>query len=171
MSTPEQWLPVVGYEGRYEVSNYGRVRTVKRIIPYSDGRRRRVPQRIRKTQIDTRGYPALTLTGDDGRQRPRAIHVLVAAAWLGPRPEGMEVCHNDGDKLNARADNLRYDTSTANKHDLVRHGQHFWARRDECIHGHPYTPENTYLYRGGRHCRTCTRARLVKSKRNRKAAA
>lgn len=167
----EQWNPIPGYEGRYEVSNFGRVRTVARVIPYIDGRLRRVPQRIRKTSLDTRGYVALTLTDATGDARSRAVHVLVAAAWLGPRPEGMEVCHNDGDKTNPRLDNLRYDTRSENALDLVRHGQHPWAHRTECIHGHPYTPENTYHNRGRRHCRTCTRARLARSKAKRRNAA
>lgn len=167
----EQWAPVPGYEGRYEVSDLGRVRTVARVIPYIDGRLRRVQQRVRKVQLDTRGYPALSLTDNQGRTRTRGVHVLVAAAWIGPRPEGMEVCHNDGDKTNPRLDNLRYGTHSENAQDAVLHGQHPWASRTSCIYGHPYTPENTYPYRGRRHCRTCTRARLTRSKAKRRSTA
>lgn len=171
MNASEQWRPVVGYEGRYEVSDLGRVRTVARVIPYVDGRRRRVPQIMRKTGIDTRGYPALTLTGDNGLQRPHALHVLVALAWHGPRPGGAEVCHNDGNQLNARADNLRYDTHAENARDVVRHGHHRWAEATHCVHGHPFTSENTYRHNGKRHCRTCVRTRLARSKARRKASA
>lgn len=171
MTTVEHWRPVTGYEARYEVSDLGRVRTRERVIAYIDGRRRRVPQRVRRTQLDTRGYPAITLTSEDGRQRPHALHVLVAAAWIGPRPDGLEVCHNDGNKLNTRADNLRYDTRTENARDVVRHGHHRWAEATHCVHGHPFTPENTYRHNGKRHCRTCVRTRLARSKARRKASA
>lgn len=166
----EQWRPVPNYEGRYEVSDLGRVRTMERVIPYIDGRRRRVQRRIRKTHLDTRGYLAVGLTDSAGRRRTRAVHVLVAAAWLGPRPDGMEVCHNDGDKTNPRLDNLRYDTRVENARDVVRHGQHFWASKTHCKHGHPFTAENTYNHDGRRHCRTCVRARLARSKAKRRAA-
>lgn len=164
----EQWRPIPGFDLRYEVSNLGRVRTIERINPYIDGRMRRVQQQIRATQVDTRGYTALTLIANDGRPRSRAVHVLVALAWLGPRPEGMEVCHNDGNKQNPRLDNLRYDTHVENALDIVRHGQHRWADQTHCIHGHPFTPENTYRQGGRRHCRTCVKARLARSKANRK---
>lgn len=166
----EQWRPIPGFEGRYEVSNLGRVRTARRIIPYVDGRLRRVEQKVRATSLDTRGYPALALTAADGTKVTRAIHVLVAAAWIGPRPDGAEVCHNDGDKTNPRADNLRYDSRVENARDVVRHGQHHWANKTHCVHGHPFTEENTYRNAGRRHCRTCVRERLRRSKAKRRAA-
>lgn len=169
--TGEEWRPIPGFDVRYEVSNFGRVRTRRRINPYVDGRNRRVEEKVRALHPDTRGYPSLTLTDNDGHRRPRSVHVLVAAAWIVPRPEGAEVCHNDGDKTNNRVENLRYDTRIENARDVVRHGHHHWANRSHCIHGHPYTTENTYIYRGRRHCRTCTRARLARSKAKRRNAA
>jgi len=51
----------------------------------------------------------------------RVAH-LVLTAFVGPRPEGMECCHNDGDETNDHADNLRWDTHSANLLDRRRHG-------------------------------------------------
>lgn len=50
------------------------------------------------------------------------VHTAVALAFLGPRPEGLDVCHNDGDPTNNRLDNLRYDTRTDNILDVYRLG-------------------------------------------------
>jgi hypothetical protein len=52
----------------------------------------------------------------------RLIHRLIAEAFHGPCPEGMECCHNDGNRSNNRADNLRWDTRTNNHADRIQHG-------------------------------------------------
>ena len=52
------------------------------------------------------------------------VHRLVLEAFIGPCPDGMECCHNDGDPGNNRLDNLRWDTHSANSLDAVRHGTH-----------------------------------------------
>jgi hypothetical protein len=58
----------------------------------------------------------------DGRRKHCRVHHLVMAAFVGPRPSGLQVCHLDGNPLNARLDNLRYDTPSANEADKRRHG-------------------------------------------------
>lgn len=88
------------------------------------------------------------------------VHVLVAAAFLGPRPDGMQVRHADGDRFNNHLSNLCYGTSKDNTDDAIRHGTHtslINKQKTHCPQGHEYTPENTYTppgtcYRG---CRTC----------------
>jgi tRNA(Met) C34 N-acetyltransferase TmcA len=50
------------------------------------------------------------------------VHALVLRAFVGPRPEGYECCHNDGNVFNNRLDNLRYDTRKNNHADKKRHG-------------------------------------------------
>lgn len=65
----------------------------------------------------------------DGRKRNRTVHSLVCAAFHGPRPFGLEVCHGDGDHLNNVPENLRWDTPSGNRYDSVRHGTHRWSRR------------------------------------------
>ncbi len=64
------------------------------------------------------GYPATSLR--DKAVYP--IHHLVAAAWLGPRPDGLQVCHKDGVKANCHKDNIYYGTPQQNSDDRVKHG-------------------------------------------------
>lgn len=52
------------------------------------------------------------------------VAVLVLLAFVGPRPKGMECCHNDGDPENNSLDNLRWDTHSSNVYDAIRHGTH-----------------------------------------------
>lgn len=106
-------------------------------------------------RVDGGGYRSI-VTCVDGRRRARSVHSLVAEAFHGKRPKGMEVRHLDGDPSNNAASNLRYGTRTENHHDAVRHGTHYNARKTRCPHGHPYSGDNTYVSpRGERSCRTC----------------
>lgn len=121
MMTAEEWRPIPGYEGYYEVSSVGRVRSLSRISTHRNGTRRRVAGRLLKPWVSNQGYPTVSLFREDGR-RSVAVHRLVALAFIGPRPEGLEVCHNDGVKTNAKVGNLRYDTRQANIADRRLHG-------------------------------------------------
>lgn len=96
----EEWRPVVGYEGIYEVSNFGRV---KRIAPHS-------VRGNAGTFLKPKEGPYLrvTLFRDGGNRQCHSIHVLVAAAFIGPRPDGYLVDHVDENKRNNRADNMQY---------------------------------------------------------------
>lgn len=103
----------MGYDGLYDVSNLGRIRS-------HHGRYRRDGAAyILKPGGDR--YLKVTLHMDRCMETP-SVHVLVAEAFLGPRPDGMEVCHNDGDPHNNSADNLRYDDRLGNAADTVAHG-------------------------------------------------
>jgi len=107
----ERWLPVVGYEGLYEVSDYGRVRSVK------GGK-----QRLLKILHYKKNYPVVGLS-KDGMQKPIPVHRLVLFAFVGPPPEGMEARHfPDRDKANCRLSNLSWSTHAINNHDKVLHG-------------------------------------------------
>lgn len=117
----EEWRAIPGWAGYYEVSNLGNVRSVERVVHFVDGRVRQFPSTLRATHTDNFGYRKVTLKRV-GKEARVLIHQAVAAAWIGPRPAGLEVCHNDGDKTNNRRENLRYDTRSANHADSVRHG-------------------------------------------------
>ena len=117
----EDWRAVPTWEGLYEVSSLGRVRSVERLVKFSDGRVRRFPAIVRSAHVDGFGYRKLTLK-QTVRQERVLVHHLVAAAWLGARPSGFEVCHTDGNKTNNAVGNLRYDTRASNRADSVRHG-------------------------------------------------
>jgi hypothetical protein len=119
----ETWRAVPGYEGLYEVSDHGRVRSLDREVLFKDGHVRRYKGRVLRASLNTKGRPCVGLTRD-GKGRTLRVHCLVAAAFIGPRPEGYEVCHNDGTRTNNHVSNLRYDTPKANQADRVEHGTH-----------------------------------------------
>lgn len=110
MNRPETWKPVPGYEGQYEVSDYGRVRSIERWVAYSNGRGRRQPGRMLKLMPDGNGYLRVTLAG-----ATRHVHILVLQAFAEPRPPGMDACHGPGGRLDNRwPENLRYGSRSQN---------------------------------------------------------
>ena len=117
----EVWKDIPGYEGMYQASNMGRVKSLPRSSPivYKDGRiaNRTLRERILTPCINRHGYESLVLRRA-GEDRTYEVQRLIAAAFLGPRPEGQETRHLDGDRLNNRADNLAYGTRSQNQLDL-----------------------------------------------------
>lgn len=116
----EEWRAIPGHDG-YEVSDLGRVRSYRAHGGNRGGRLIETP-RMKATRRHSTGYLTVVLQRGLGKSRPVAVHVLVAAAFLGPRPVGHQIAHKDGDKLNARLDNLRYATAIENAKDKVTHG-------------------------------------------------
>jgi hypothetical protein len=112
----EEWRAVLGLEGRYEVSNFGRVRSLSRYRPAYFGH-------ILTPQITSRGYESLRLRAADGSERGMSVHRLVMQVFVGPCPKGMQVAHNDGDRRNNSLSNLRYATPSSNIDDRHRHGR------------------------------------------------
>ena len=153
-----QWASVVGYEGLYEVSTEGRIRSARRagavgglIKPDPSG-----------------AYPSVRLFRD-GRRRHLSLHVIVITAFVGPRPDGMECRHLDGHPTNPHLDNLAWGTSGENSQDMILHG-HTNSRITSCPSGHEYTPENTYIWGGRRYCKACNRIHTRDGQRRRRAA-
>lgn len=120
----ERWLPVVGWEGRYEASDRGRVRSLERRVEYMPGRVRTCAARIMRQSPDKDGYLNVNLApGANGlRASKTRVHRIVLAAFVGPCPEGMEGCHGPGGRGNNRLGNLRWDTHTSNIGDKVAQG-------------------------------------------------
>lgn len=71
---------------------------------------------------DRRGYKIVSVRRDSGLRTNQRVHRLVLMAFMGPCPEGMEGCHNDGNRLNNTLGNLRWDTHRANLRDIETHG-------------------------------------------------
>ena len=169
----EEWREVAGYEGAYEVSNLGRVRSLP------GGQRHGI---VLKPGHSGRGYLSVSLC-IAGVPRTFYIHHLVARAFIGPRPEGLDVCHSDGDFLDNRPQNLRYDTANGNMRDSIAQGTHRSTQRTHCDHDHELTEANTYRLTtrssdGGtktrsrcRICLTLTNAKTYQRSRARSVAA
>ena len=174
----ETWLPIAGYEGLYEVSDQGRVRSLGRY--YSPGwpgsKPRWLAGRIMRQAPSQGRYRTIALSRDS-HSRTFPVHHLVLTAFVGPRPSSeMHACHNNGIGTDNRLTNLRWDSPSANVADQVRHGTQVSARKTHCPQGHEYTAENTYVHHkkaGGtaRSCRSCQKARQQKAQRNKGKAA
>lgn len=118
----EIWKPVVGSSG-YEVSSHGNVRSYKKFRGSIGGWYiADKPVKTLSPATDKRGYRGVNLGKRDGRPYFVRIAKLVTAAFLGPCPNGLEVCHNDGNPSNDRVENLRYDTHKSNMQDAVEQG-------------------------------------------------
>lgn len=118
----EIWKDIPGYEGRYQVSNMGRVKSLPRVthqkFPSGSVYAYRRTGKILKPRPKACGHTQVQL-GSDGNF---LIHRLVMLAFVGPCPEGKEVCHNDNNPSNNCLSNLRYDTRHSNRVDLIFEG-------------------------------------------------
>lgn len=151
----EEWRPVLGWEGLYEVSNQGRVRSVNRVAKSRPGVTRAIKGKVLRPRVSKGGYLVVWLY-DDGNRREQPTSRLVCAAWHGPCPPGMECRHLDDDKSNNTPANLRWGTRSENAYDKVRNGRHHMASKTHCKRGHPFDDINTYVNpRGMRRCRAC----------------
>ena len=109
----EIWKDVRNYEGFYQISNKGNVKSVQRKVVYSDGRVFNYPEKILKPSPDTKGYLGVGLNRN-GTAKPKRVHRLVAEAFLN-KPEGlMSVNHIDGVKTNNNLSNLEWVTYSEN---------------------------------------------------------
>lgn len=102
----ERWKDVVGYEGFYQVSDQGRVKSLRRVVNDKGGERV-IPERILRASLASRKYPSVCLARAKTK-RTVCVHVLVAAAFIGERPLGHIVHHKDENKGNSMSDNLEY---------------------------------------------------------------
>lgn len=109
----EIWKPVVGYEGYYEVSNTGKVRSVDRIVIDKKGRQYFRKGTELKQNID-RGYCRVSIT-KDGIKETLKVHRLVALAFI-PNPDNLpQVNHKDENKQNNNVENLEWVTCKDNQ--------------------------------------------------------
>lgn len=121
----ERWLAIPGFEGLYEVSDLGRVRSLGRTVYSLTKTGAPLPrfqsERMLSQQIARHGYVLIHLYRG-GKRTCRSLHSLVAEAFLGPPRDREEVCHRNGVRPDCRLTNLRYGTKQSNFADKVEHG-------------------------------------------------
>lgn len=160
--TREEWRPVVGYEGLYEVSDQGRVRSLDRWVMIPGHKQPWLrPGRLMRMASDGQGRRVAILTRDGKHHRVRA-YVLVLEAFVGPRPPGLIACHNDGNPSHDVLPNLRWDTYSGNTQDTLKHGRHPQRSKTHCPRNHPLQTPNLIPRRlalGHRICLACTRSK------------
>lgn len=154
--TIERWRDVVGYEGLYRVSSHGRVRSLDRITTH--GHRRKGQILAQHQRKDGRLSVGMSR---GNRKETHYVHQLVALTFLGGRPDGLEVCHGDGNPANNMLENLRFDTHSGNERDKLQHGTHYLSNRTHCPRGHALQEPNlsaSHVRQGHRKCLACSRA-------------
>lgn len=143
----EEWRPVVGYEGLYEVSSEGRVRNIHL-------------NHVLTPWVNQDGYNQLGLR-KDGKRNQRLVHRLVCEAFHGPAPKNKPLALHgiEGKSVNS-ARNLYWGSNSDNMRDRRRDGTDFNLSKTHCPQNHPYSGENLGVRpNGGRFCRECGRNR------------
>lgn len=108
----EIWKDIAGYEGKYQVSNLGRIRSLDRIV-YNQGRHYFQNGKILKAGSQKSGYLFVTLY-KAGKRKEYLVHRLVAQAFI-PNPNGLsQVNHKDEDVTNNKVENLEWCTAKYN---------------------------------------------------------
>lgn len=122
----EIWKDIPGYEGKYQASTEGRIRSLDRKVrgvchfTGEEFYRNIKGQILKPGRFCKAGHVSVVL----GHGIPgRPVHQLVMLTFVGETPEGMEVLHNNGDPTDNRLDNLRYGTRTENILDVYRQGK------------------------------------------------
>lgn len=130
------WLPIAGFEGEYEVSSDGQVRSMDRVRKYYNSRYNKmcsmkIRGRIRKPSISYDGYAEVHLQKSDSNKSYYArVHRLVASAFI-PNPNNLpQVNHKDGNKLNNKVDNLEWVTAEDNTRHAIEKLHGFWMKKN-----------------------------------------
>jgi len=122
----EIWKEICGYEGQYAVSTFGRVKSLTRVVRQESRAGvfydRAMREKILAPRPDSTGRYLLVNLSTQNSSKNFSVHRVVLEAFVGSCPVGMEGCHNDGNPLNNRLDNLRWDTKSSNNSDKVAHG-------------------------------------------------
>jgi len=121
----EQWAELKRFKNLYSVSSLGRVMANERRVRFVS-KKGKESWRIKKPKIMAQqkqngGYMICHIS-IDGFRKASTVHSLVLEGFVGKRPFGFDICHNNGDRLDNRLCNLRYDTRKNNHHDAKKHG-------------------------------------------------
>ena len=120
----ETWKVCTYYgNGFYDVSSTGRVRSWYKLRH----RKREKKPRLAKQSLDSRGFYYVAYLYENGTYKSISVHILVADAFLGPRPHGLTVNHKDLNKKNNHIENLEYITLTENIKHAAKMGRMAWG--------------------------------------------
>jgi len=118
----EIWKDVEGFEGYYQVSNHGRVKSLKRMAACRGGAFRTIRERILKQgTANKRGHLNVMLSRE-GTHKNQWVHRLVLKTFTNECPKGYQCCHNDGNPMNNHIENLRWGSKEENAADKILHG-------------------------------------------------
>lgn len=159
--TDEEWRPVLGFEGLYEVCRDGRVKSLARKVPHRRSKFLTLRERILTQSISATGYKVVMLS-KEGRGVPHKVHRILLEAFVGPCPEGMRGLHWDDNPLNNDLSNLRWGTASENARDAVRNGTHWLTAKKACPRNHLLEGSNlqeSAARDGRRDCKACARER------------
>ena len=116
----EEWRDIPSAPG-YQASSLGKVRTKDRMVLGRDGRSELHRGRVLKPQRMKNGYLEVYVCNGKKRKH-RTVHSLVAEAFLGAKPEGLDVMHGNGDRSDNRAENLSYGSRSENLRSTYSYG-------------------------------------------------
>lgn len=143
MKNEEIWKPIKGYEGQYEVSSFGRVKSLSRKVPGRNGGLKPIRERILKSCI-IRGYENVILCQNGKNHKHGLVHRLVAQAFIPNEDNKPNIDHIDCNTLNNKVENLRWCTQKENCNNPITRerdssakkgkGNPYYGKRNEEIH-------------------------------------
>ena len=142
MKNTETWKALPDYEGQYEVSDLGRVRSLDRMVNYQKTDKQKAFSKFAKGRLlkagtmNKFGHVSVAL----GRGNSRCVHDLVLRTFVGPRPHKHDCLHINGVGSDNRLVNLRYGTRRENNLDMCAHGKRKLSPEDvKAIRCMPFT--------------------------------
>lgn len=154
----EEWRPILGWEGYYEVSNLGRIRSVDRFVVHTHSTGKRIAKgKILNQHSNDYGY-MFVMASKENKQRRIWVHRAVLEAFVEVKPPGMVTMHLDNNPKNNNLSNLKWGTQKENIQQCTAEGRQANVRKTHCPRGHELVESNLvkhHLKRGKRACYSC----------------
>lgn len=131
----ERWIAFPNYEGCYEVSTWGRTKTLERPKRIRGNGIQMIPERIRIPTLRKSDNRLTIALWKDNKFTQWYVHQMILTAFTGPCPEGLEGCHENGKPWHNWLSNLRWDTHRNNMNDREKHGTGYKGMNQGEKHG------------------------------------